>query len=138
MKFLSLVLIFLPALAYADMGGVDFNFAQGSRPSYSLDYEFNKDAGTPYLDAALSANRDYVQPYLSAGMQFEHMNLGLATAVAFSGIHNGAFNGQLTIGPEIGYMQNLTKTFYIKENNNYMGFNGQYNFGCTLSIGMNF
>ena len=137
MKLLALLLVLFPVLANADMAGVDLNFGQNTRPAYSLDYEFNKDAGMPYLDIALSANSDYIQPYVSGGLQFEHINVGIASAVAFSNISNGAFNGQLSFGPEIGYMQNLNKTFYVKENNNYMGYNGSYNFGFTLSLGAN-
>lgn len=128
--------MFLPTLAFADMGALDVGAGQGSRPSYGLDYEFN--TGLPYLDLALMGNKDYVQPYVSGGLQFEHINVGIATALTMTGYSQGAFAGQLSVGPEVGYMQNLSKLVYVKENNSYMGFSGKYNFSSSLSLGLNF
>lgn len=138
MRLLGLFLLLAPVLSYADMGGLDFGVGQNSRPLYSVDYEFNKDGTLPYLDVALSANQDYVQPYVSGGLQFEHINVGLAAAVSLSGYHDGAFTGQLSVGPELGYMYNLTQKIYVKENNSYMGFDNQFSFMATFSIGLNF
>lgn len=136
MKFLLAFLMFFPAIAMADMVEANYGFGQGTKPFYGADYEFVK--GLSYLDLSLTGNSEYVQPYVSAGLQFDHINIGLASAVAISnGSHDGSFNGQLSVGPEIGYMQNLTDLIYVKENNSYMGFNGAYNFTSTLSIGFN-
>lgn len=135
MKFLVLFLMMLPILAHADMAGIDVGAGQGTKPFYGLDYEFNK--GLPYLDVALYANDEYAQPYVSGGLQFDHVNIGLAAATTLSNLSNGGFTGQLSVGPEIGYMQNLSKEVYIKENNSYMGFSGAYNFSATISLGFN-
>lgn len=137
MKFLAVLLIaLLPSLAMADMGGFDIGFGENSKPSYGFDYQFG--SGLPYLDVAFMANSEYVQPYVSGGLQFEHINVGLATAVTLSNMSNGAFQGQLSVGPEVGYMQNLSKLTYVKASVNYMGFNGPYVLGSTLGLGLNF
>lgn len=138
MKFLIALLMLFPAFANADMGGLNVGFGDNSRPSYGVDYEFNK--GLPYVDVAVFANQDFAQPYVSSGLQFEHFNLGLGLATTLSNYHAGSFSGQVTVGPEIGYMQNLNPLVYIKENNTYLSnnFNGKFTFGATLSIGLNY
>lgn len=137
MKFLAFLLIFLPSLAMADMVEVSAGGGQGTKPFVGADYEFVSEL--PYLDVAISGNNEYIQPYVSAGLQFEHFNFGVGAGVSMSNLSSsGAFNGQLGVGPEIGYMQNLSKLIYVKENNTYLGYpNGQFNFTSTLSIGFN-
>lgn len=137
MKFLLALLIFLPSLAMADMVEANFGFGQGTKPFYGADYEFVSDL--PYLDVSLTGNNEWIQPYVSAGLQFEHFNFGIGAGVTMSNLSSsGSFNGQLGIGPEIGYMQNLSKLIYVKENNTYLGYpNGQFNLTSTLSIGFN-
>lgn len=136
MKILALFLVLFSVSANAgDMLGANFGFGQNTTPFYGVDYEFNQDL--PYLDVALFANKQYVQPYVSVGLQFEHINVGFAGAISMSGYSAGAFQGQLTFGPEIGYMQNLSKSIYVKENNSYMGYGGQYSLTSTLSLGLN-
>lgn len=135
MKFLIFLLMFIPFFSKADMVELSVGGGQGTKTFFGADYEFVK--GISYLDAAISGNNEYVQPYVSAGLQFDHFNFGLAAAVSMSSYMNGAFQGQLSFGPEIGYMQNLNSLVYIKENNSYMGYAGQYNFTSTISIGFN-
>jgi|ERR1700687_990889 len=126
-KLLLLFLILFPTLVKADMWGIDMGFGQGTRPFGGIDFEFNR--GLPYLDAAVFVNHDYVQPYLSGGLQFEHINLGLAGAITHS---------QFSFGPELGYMQNLSSLFYVKVNNSYMGYPGSnFKYGITLGLGLN-
>lgn len=136
MKLLALLLVLFPVFSHADMGGINVGTGQGTRPFYGVDYEFNKDL--PYLDLAFFGNQDYYQPYVSAGLQFEHFNFGLAASATFTNYSNGYFSGQVSFGPEIGYMYNLSSLTYIKENNSYLGLNGNYNFSSTISIGFNF
>lgn len=137
MKLLLALLFLVPTLSYADMGALDVGFGDNMRPAYGLDYEFN--AGLPYLDVALMANQDFAQPYISAGLQFEHFNFGLGSAITLANYHAGTFSGQITAGPEIGYMQNLTEKIYVKENNTYLSdFDGKFTYSATVSIGLNF
>lgn len=128
----------LPSLALADMAGFNVGFGENSKPFYGVDHEFNEDGHLPYLDMALYGNSDFVQPYLSLGLQFEHLNIGVAAACTLSNISNGAFNGQLAVGPEVGYMQNLSKLLYVKGASSYLGYNSAYSLSTTLSLGVNF
>jgi hypothetical protein len=136
MKFLIALLMLLPAAAFAnDMLEVDAGFGQGTKPFYGADYEFNKDL--PYLDLSLTGNSQYIQPYVSFGLQFEHVNVGIAQAVTISDVTNGGSpSAQYGFGPEFGFMQNITPLLYVKENNSYL-YSGSFNFACTFSIGIN-
>lgn len=139
MKWLIALLIFLPSLAFADMFGVDVGAGPNARPSYGFDLEKNVDGKLPYTDYSLMANNDFLQSYVSAGLQFEHINVGLGIAFTSTDWYMGTFRTAITAGPEIGYMYNLTKVFYVKENNTYLStFGGVFTFGATLSLGVNF
>lgn len=107
-------------------------FGQGSKPFYGGDYEFVSEM--PYVDVSLTGNADYIQPYVSFGLQFEHLNVGLANALVIARDGSGA---HYIVGPELGYMQNLNSLIYVKENNSYMGFDGPFSFSCTFSLGLN-
>jgi hypothetical protein len=136
MKYLIALLMFLPTFAQADMLGLNVGGGQGTKTFYGADYEFVTDI--PYLDVAVSGNEDYVQPYVSAGLQFEHLNLGFGAGLSVMNFSNGSFNGQLALGPEIGYMQNLNKLVYVKAGANYLGFpNSPFNLTGTLTLGFN-
>lgn len=136
MKFLALLLVLLPIAAYADNVELDVGFGQGTKPFYGADYQFSKDL--PYADLSLTGNSQYLQPYVSFGVQFEHINLGLANAVTLSNVTNGGpVSAQYSVGPEVGYQQNINPLVYVKESNSYMGFNGPFSLSCTLSLGLN-
>lgn len=136
MKFLVLLLLLVPFVAKADMAEIDAGFGQGTKPFYGADYEFVKNL--PYLDLSLTGNSQYVQPYVSFGLQFEHISLGLAQAVTISDLTNGgSATAAYGIGPEVGYMQNITDLVYVKENNSYLHSSGSFNLTCTLSVGFN-
>jgi hypothetical protein len=136
MKFLIAFLMLFPFIAKADFVEVDAGFGQGTKPFYGADYEFV--TGLQYTDVSLTGNSDYVQPYISAGLQFEHFNFGLGAGVSVSNFSGGAFNGQLGVGPEFGYMHDISKLMYLKVNNTYLGYpSGQFNFTSILSIGFN-
>lgn len=135
MKYLVLFISLLSVTANADMAGFNFGFGQNTRPFYGVDYEINEDL--PYFDISISGNRDYVQPQVSLGLQFEHLNFGIAGAVSASNYSKGGFTGAFSFGPEAGYMQNLSKLVYVKENNSYMGFGGKFNLTSTVSLGLN-
>jgi len=136
MKYLVFLLMLIPGIASADMAGLAYGVGQNTKPFITGDYEFVSEL--PYLDVAISANSDYVQPYVSAGLQFEHINIGFGVGVSVSNFSQGAFNGQLAFGPEIGYMHNLSKLVYVKGGVNYLGFPGTTsNLGGTLGIGFN-
>lgn len=135
MKYLILVMMFVSSIASADMAELDAGFGQGTKPFYGADYEFVKDL--PYLDFSLTGNSQYLQPYVSFGAQFEHISVGLAQAVTLTDLTNGGHgSAQYGIGPEAGYMQNLTDLVYVKENNSLL-YSGSFNFACTLSLGLN-
>lgn len=127
MKRLLMVLLAFSTVARADMAGIGVGVAQGSSPFFVADYEFVKDI--TYLDVSLSINKDFVQPGVSVGFQFEHINIGIGVSLA---------NRVISLGPEFGYMQNLSDLVYIKVNSNLMGFPGsKFNLGATLGLGLN-
>lgn len=132
MKYLLLLLMLIPFAAHADMAELNAGFGQGTKPFYGADYEFVKEL--PYLDLSFTGNSDYVQPYVSFGLQFEHLNLGLAQAVTFSRTDGSATYG---IGPEFGFMQNLNSLIYVKENNSLLNSGSGFNYAATFSIGVN-
>jgi hypothetical protein len=134
-KLLALLMVLFPVFANAGMLGADFNFGDGTKPSYGVDYEAV--AGVAYVDSAFSANRNMWQFYNSGGIQLEHLNYGLAIASTLTSYYNGGFHNQITIGPEVGFMFDLSKSVYFKENNSYMGFNDRYYLNSTISIGLN-
>ena len=140
MKFLVLLLALFSITAQADMLGAGVGFGQGSQPSYGADYEFVKSDFSfvaPYADISIYANKTFVQQYGAIGLQFEKLSFGLAVAATSVNQGNGQYQGQLSFGPEFGIMQNITKAIYVKENNSYLDYHGTFNFGSTLSLGLN-
>lgn len=134
MKYLLTFLVLFSSVAFADFGAFDVGFGQGTKTFYGGDYEFlfyRSHTYTLYLDASLFANHDYIQPGLSGGLQFEHLNVGFASA------YNSKTNW--AVGPEFGLMQDLPLDTYIKINNSFMGLPSTgFNYGLTLSFGVNF
>ena len=133
---LILMLLFSNVAMAGDSVGVDVGFGLGSKPSYGADYQFNFDSvfnkGNPYVDVMVMANSEYVQPYLSTGLTFDHINVGFGITT-FIWPDSSSF----AMGPECGYTQNLNKDLYVKESNYLLGFDGKYNFSLQLSIGLN-
>jgi hypothetical protein len=139
MKFLALVLVLFSLTAKAgDMLGVGASFGQSTIPSYGLDYEaiYDEVFGL-YTDVALYGNKGYFQPYVSFGTQGDHLSLGLACSASMLAADGGSYNTQFGVGPELGYMQNLTRDIYLKENNYFMNFHGNWFLNATFSIGLN-
>jgi len=132
MKFLAILLLtMVPLVAQADMMALDAGFGNGTRPFYGFDYEFVKD--WPYADISLTGNSSYIQPYLSFGIQGEHINVGFAQAITFSRTDGSAV---YALGPEAGWQQNLSSLVYIKENNSLL-YSGTFSFSASFGIGLN-
>lgn len=122
----------LPVSAHSDSLAIDGGFGQGTKPFYGADYQFVKDI--PYADISLTGNSQYVQPYISFGLQLDHVNVGLGQALTFSRTDGSVAYG---IGPELGYVQNVTDLFCVKENNALLFSSGSLSFSATFSFGIN-
>lgn len=135
MKHLIALLALMCSITYADSLGMNIGFGQGTRPFYGLDYQLGINGitsiGTPYVDASVSINQDYVQPGLSGGLQFTHVNMGINSAYS---------NHQVSFGPELGWTSNTdAHSTYWKWGNSCIGAPGRtFNYSVTFGLGVNF
>lgn len=115
----------------ADNIGLDYSIGN-SMSSYGFD--LTKNYGLGYLNPQFMFNKQSFSPSISFGFQIEDVNLGLVGA---SDIKNSHING--LGGVELGFTNNLTNKFYIKENNQFLrDTDSKANFSITLSSGINF
>ena len=131
---MGLLFLLIVSPVYADSLGFNIGFGQRTTTFYGIDYQVNANdaiiSGLPYMDFGVHTNKDYVQPTFSLGLQWENINIGVASAL----IH-----WVFSFGPELGYTYNLNPLVYVKLNNSYLGTPGsQFNYSATTSIGLNF
>jgi hypothetical protein len=127
----TLFLALWAAKSRADNIGANFGLGLNSQPIYGVNYYYNPNL--LYMDFKLMGNNQYLQPYISSGLQIDDVNLGFVAQETRQ--PDGSSVG--AAGVELGFTEDLDKFFYVKENNSLLrDQNNNAMMGFTFSLGI--